>query len=180
MGGGGSDYEIRDTEAEKEMARIAADKWNLYNREFKPIENQWMQDIDTWNKEQAIQSAGGIANASTQKAYGEALKQQMSAGGNAGRLAANINSMSDQSAITRTDNINRMEVNQQNRYTQGLQSIAAMGQGKEAKAISGMNDAAGISANYAAQEAQKAYADKTANNQMIGAGIGAATRWGIS
>lgn len=180
MGGKKSHYEVRDTEAEKEMARIAADKWQLYNEKFKPIENQWMQDIDTWNKKQAIDAAGGIANASTQKAYGEALKQQMSAGGNAGRLAASINQMSSNSADTRTDNINRMQVNQQNRYTQGLQSIAAMGQGKEAKAISGMNEAAGISANYAQQEAKKAYANRSENQQMLGAGIGAATRWGIS
>lgn len=178
--GGKDDYEIRDTEAEKTMARIAADKWKLYNERFKPIENKWMQDIDTWNKEQAIESAGGIANASTQKAYGEALKQQMNSGGNAGQISSGISKMAQQGASTRTDNINRMQVNQQNRYTQGLQSIAAMGQGKEAKAIGGMNEAAGISAHYAQQEAQKSYADRTAKNQMIGAGLGAAARWGVN
>ncbi len=180
MGGGGNDYKVKDTEAEKELAAIAKEKWELYNEKFVPLENKWMKDIETWNKKAAYDQAAGVGVAETNSAYGKALEDQMAAGGNIGRIGSSIDRMSTAQGNDASDSANRMQINQQNRYTSGMQAIAAQGQGKQAGAIRGLAESASIAGGYARQQARNEYQKDSANNELIGAGVGAASRWGIS
>ena len=44
MSGGGSN-KIKDTKAQKQLAQIAAKRFNLYQQYYVPLENQFMSDV---------------------------------------------------------------------------------------------------------------------------------------
>ncbi|WP_027252036.1 hypothetical protein [Photobacterium halotolerans] len=180
MGGGGGGVKVKDSEAEKEMARIAADKWRQYNQTFVPLENQWMKEIEKMRTSDQYSRAAGIGNVSVNAAYGQAMDQLVSQGGNASKLNAGINAMASSQHSDRVNTQSRMQQSQTARYFQGLSAINATGAGKEAEAISSMYDGAQVANKYNQQSAMNEYQDKMANQQLIGMGVGAATRWGIN
>lgn len=179
MGGGGGGVDIKDSEDQKMMAQVAKEKWRMYQAKFVPQENMWMEDLSNQNDEKHYLKASGIANTATNNAYGHAMQQLIGQGGNQGRMNAGINDVAVGEHKTRMDNTNRMQVNQQGRYIQGLQNINQLGMGKEAQAMSSMHDAASISNSYAQNEAQNKYHDNASKNELIGMGIGAASRYGM-
>lgn len=177
--GGSDDVEVKDSEAEKALAQIAKEKWELYNEMFVPLENQWMEEIGTLNSEAAYDRAAGTANASIQGSYGQAMQDAMAQGGSESDISRNINNLALGMQTARTDSTNAAQINQQNRYVEGLQAINAVGQGAQAEALTGLSDSAAMSQQYAEQNAYDDYASQQSTNELIGAGIGGATRWGI-
>lgn len=179
MGGGGGGVDIKDSEDQKMMARVAKEKWQLYQSKFVPEENAWMADIAGWNDEREYNQAAGVANAATNSAYGQAMQQLLSQGGNAARMNTNINEISLGIGKMRDENTNRMQISQQNQYVAGLQNINQLGMGKETQALNTMSDAANISNSYARQEAATKYSNQNRWGELAGMGIGAAIRGGV-
>lgn len=177
--GGSKGVDVKDSEDQKAMAQVAKEKWATYTVDFMPVENAWMSDIGGWNNERNYTKAAGVGNTSVNKAYGHAMSQLLTQGGNTGRLNAGINDMAVKQNGARVDTQSRMQVNQQARYIQGLQNVANVGLGKETQAVNSMYDAAALSNSYNQQAAQNDFNETMANRQAIGMGIGAATRWGI-
>ena len=177
MGGGGGKVNIKDSEDQKELARIAREKWTLYQDEYVDLENQWMGKITKGNDAGEYAKAGGIGNLSTNSAYGRAMDQLISDGGNPSRINANINHIAESSHQDRVGNVARMQVGQQDRYIAGLQNIANVGQGKEASALDSMHDAADISARSARESARTNFSDQQSRGELVGFGIGAASRY---
>ncbi len=179
MGGGGGGVDIKDSEDQKAMAQIAKEKWQLYQSKFVPQENAWMADVASWNDADKYDQAAGKANAGTNSAYGHAMQQLLSQGGNTGRINAGINDLALGMANTRNENTNRMQISQQDQYVAGLQNIAQVGLGKETQALSTMSDAANISNAYAQQQAASDASNSNSWSELAGMGIGAAIRGGM-
>lgn len=179
MGGGGGGVDIKDSEDQKMMAQVAKEKWRMYQEKFAPQENMWMEDLSNQNDQKHYQQASGAANTATNSAYGHAMQQLLQQGGNTGRMNAAINETAINEHATRMDNTNRMQVNQQGRYIQGLQNISQVGMGKETQAMTSLYDSASLSNSYAQQAAKNSFYDTQSKNELIGMGIGAATRYGI-
>ena len=67
-------------------------------------------------------------------------------------------------------------IGQQNNMLRGVENVVAMGSGQQTQALNGMQSLAGSAAANAAQEANSAFADKSADkylgSKVIGAGLG--------
>lgn len=183
MGGSSGGVDVKDSEDQKALANIAKEKWRLYQREFVPIEDRWIEQINGsdggWNNQRYYDQAAGIGNVSAKNNFGLALNQAMGRGGNMARLGAVIGQQAIGQAATETDLISRMENSQQDRYIQGLGAISAMGAGREQQAINTMHNAASMSMERARNDAVNSFNRGAANREMIGMGIGAAGRYGL-
>ncbi|EGQ8030253.1 TPA: hypothetical protein ACX3EJ_001035 [Vibrio parahaemolyticus] len=173
---GDSSTDIKDSELNKEMAAIAADRWDHYNEVIIPAQNRWIQSQAEQNAEKYYQRAAGDANVASQRATGLQQAQMLEQGGNTARLASATESGARQQQSTTSEASNAMQLNQQKRYLGGLGNVLAVGQGQEAKAITTGSTAADYANRYAMQEA----ANQDDNlSEVIGMGIGAGTRYGM-
>ena len=74
-GGGGGDGKIKDTAAQKALAKIAAKRFNLYQQHFVPLEQQFMSDVFALRSPGAFQSVEGYVNAISTPEYQAARGQ---------------------------------------------------------------------------------------------------------
>lgn len=180
MGGGGSKVRVKDSEDQKEMARIAREKWGMYQKTFVPAENDWMNKLKKRNSMAEYRLGSAIGNLNTNAAYGGALQTMQQQGGNISRLVSGINQVAGQSHGARVDNTTRIHTSQQDQYIKGLQAINAIGAGKESEALTSMQNVAGISSKYAQEQARNAFVNQQSKNELIGMGVGGALRYGAS
>ena len=68
MGGGGS-TQIKDTKAQKSLASIAAQRFNLYQQYYIPLENQFMTDVFAMKSDGAFNDVEGFVNALQQPQF---------------------------------------------------------------------------------------------------------------
>ena len=61
MSGGGGDNEVKETSQEKELARIATEQWARYEETFKPLENEWINDITSDSTNDKATVRGDVA-----------------------------------------------------------------------------------------------------------------------
>ncbi|WP_017445796.1 hypothetical protein [Gayadomonas joobiniege] len=173
---GGGDTEIDETPEQKAMAQVAMNKWNDYQKIYKPAENSFMEKVDRIGSDKQFQQATDQASVSINNSFSSAIQsasKNMMAGGinpSSGKYQATQNDMSQAQADAYTDTKARVNATQNERYIGGLKAISAMGTGKEAEVIAGMGDVAASSAQYA----QNSAINQAHNNQMVGEAAGAA------
>ena len=63
MGGGGS-TQIKDTAAQKKLASIAAQRFNLYQKYYVPLENQFIGEVQAMSGDAAYKDVEGVISAS--------------------------------------------------------------------------------------------------------------------
>ncbi|WP_052478876.1 hypothetical protein [Vibrio jasicida] len=173
---GDSSTDIKDSALNKEMAKIAKERWEHYNETIIPAQNRWMEDLANQNAEKYHQRAAGDANIASQRATGLQQAQMLEQGGNTARLAAATEAAARQQQSTTADATSRMQATQQQSYLGGLQNILAVGQGQESKALTTGSTAANYANQYAMNQA--ANQDNTLG-ELVGMGLGAATRYGM-
>ena len=74
MSGGGGSTQIKDTKAQKALASIAARRFNLYQKTFVPLENQFITDVYSMMDPQAFSNVAGLVNAVQQPQFQQARK----------------------------------------------------------------------------------------------------------
>ena len=74
MGGGGS-TKIKDTAAQKSLARIAAQRFNLYQQYFVPLENQFISDVQALKEPSNFENVASFVNAIQQPEFQEQRRQ---------------------------------------------------------------------------------------------------------
>jgi len=179
-GGGGSDGKIKDTAAQKALAKIAAKRFNLYQQHFVPLEQQFMSDVFSLRSPGAFQSVEGYVNAISTPEYQQArgqLEQNLFAQGSdpssgqfQGKSAAITKAQQRGMSLSTSEALS----GQTDRFYQGIQNIVALGEGNAGETMSGLGDIGDIASRRAQETARTAYAKNTAGQQMIGsaAGIG--------
>ena len=185
MSGGGGSTEIKDTPAQKKLASIAAQRFNLYQQYYVPLENQFMSDVAGMMDPTAFENVEGFVNALQQPEFQAAtrnMQQQafaMGADPTSGQYQARASQMQQAQARGMGLGTSQALSGQVDRYYQGMQNIIAMGQGQAGQAIAGLADVGSLAQQRAAAEAKTSFSNYLGRQQAIGSaaglGIGFAT-----
>lgn len=171
--------EVKETKEEQALAEIAGAKWNYYQDNYKPIENEYMKRVDSMDTDGAYDFVSGAAASATSAAFAEPktrMQEDLRSAGinpNSGKFKASMTSLSDAQGLSSADSISRATVDQQDQFVQGVSNISAMGKGQATTAQNGASDVAGLSASKAQDDAANAWNNKSARNSAMGAVAGA-------
>lgn len=175
--GGGSD-EVKETSAEKEAAKIADEKWSLYENELQGFEDTFMNRVDNYNSDSNMASAKNTVDLQYNKAFSDAKQNaatSMAASGvnpNSGKFKKTMSNMTEQQGITQGDTVNRAQVGEQDKYIAGLKDVTAIGMGESADALSGLSNSASISQSKAISDSTNSFNQSAALAQTVGAVAG--------
>ena len=180
MSGGGS-TKIKDTAAQKALASIAAQRFNLYQQYYVPLENEFMANVAAMKDESSFKTVEGYVSAVQQPQFQAAranMERQAFAQGvdpTSGQYQAATSAMNQAQArgmaLGQTEGLS----GQLDRYYQGMQNIVAMGQGQAGGAISGLGDVGELASRRGIAEAQQAFQKGQAGQSVIGTGLGFGT-----
>lgn len=182
-GGGG---EIEETEAEKAQAKVAVARWNDYQEQFKPYEDQFMGEVDDLNSSANIDRAQTMAMSPLAQQFaqeGAQIRSQMQSQGvnpNSGKAKSFNSALTSTQAGAEVDAGSRGVSAQNDRYVGGLQNIVAMGQGQAGEAMQGMTDIAQSAQNNAATKAATDLSNTNNIRSGVGAVVGAGTSYGLN
>ena len=154
----GKSNEVKETEYEKELAKVYAEEWGLYQEKIVPFENMVIDDAKQSNDESVYGDIAENTNLGYKKSFSEASNNtlaNMEAGGinpNSGKFKQGLSDIADGEASVTSDAITRAQVAGQERYIGKMSNIMAMGQGQSQQATATLSDIA-----YGSQ--QKAFND---------------------
>ena len=178
MAGGGSG-KVKETTAEKAAARVANEQWSLYKSELSKYEDIFMDKVDDLNSDQQYDKLAGTAALGSAQAFGEArqgLADNLAAGGvdpTSGKYQSAMDSLETNQALSQTDNTNRAQSSQQDRYVSGLKDVVSIGAGEKAEALAGYNSIANNSLRKAVNDAQVSQSNSAATAGLVGTASGA-------
>jgi len=176
-GGGG---EIQETQAQRDSAQVAAERYNDFTTRYIPLENKYNSDV----------TGGDVVNGSWVDNGTTAIKQNVVAGRVNADLASQDNGAIPVGQINRIGSLVAGEsvpkaaaagasamynAKSQVRDAQvaGMQSAINVGSGQAASAIQGMGAIASNAADAAQADAESSFAKDSAVQGAIGSGIGA-------
>ena len=176
MGGG---QEVKETEEEKESARIAGEQYDRWKERFLPLESEMIADVKDTAPER--RRALGLAGASTTRAFAEARPRveaaQTAAGARPGSSRFNLGiaglgrdegSARGSSAVAANNAID-------DQYYAGLNTLTSLGRGQQVGALSGLSDIANASTQQASFDAGQAAENRAGWASAIGTAAGGIT-----
>jgi hypothetical protein len=175
---GGSD-EVKETEYEKELAKVYKDQWNYYQKDVVPMEGIVIDEAKSSNDAKVYDSISGDVNLGYQKAFSKAGEQtldNLAASGvdpSSGKAKGLLSDLSNEQASVSADAISRAQSDGQERYTDKMSNVMAMGQGEAQQAVASLSDIATNSQRKAFQDASISAQNKTNTLSTIGAVGGA-------
>lgn len=178
-GGGGRPDE---TEEQRAIAEIAAQRFNRYKEVFAPLEDQYIQQVFDVRDQGNYETAGGLAAAEYQREFQNANQQaagQMMGEGvdpTSGAFQANSAALRRAQAVKQGLGIAGAKVQNTDRFYQGLKGVIQMGQGQASEAIGGLSRIAETAQDKANAQAENAFTANSAlrSGLMAGAGYAAA------
>lgn len=183
---GGGDSSVKETAEQKALAEVAMKRWKDYQQKFSPYEDDFMRKVDRLNTDSAFNQAGNMAAASVSNEFSGAINNTITGMTNAGINPASgmfrreLDKLQVQKAKAQADTVNQAEIGQQDRYTQGISNIVAMGQGQAGEAMGGLGDIANNANRYAANQARSNFANNQDTQAAVGGVIGAGARYGLN
>lgn len=179
MGGKGSN-KLEETAEQRELARIAAEQYEYFERELMPVRDSWMADMVANNDNTKYEQLSGTV--STDAA---AILEREQSGGvqqlaaqnidpTSGKFQSTVGKMAAESGRIMSDTTNRAQVAQQDAYLDGLGSVIAMGEKKAAQATAGLTDVAAKSVDHAVQSAENSLRKRSSAGTGLGLVAGAA------
>lgn len=179
-GGGGG--EIKETPEQKELARIATERWEYAQREFAPYQKMYMDKVEGINTDRAFKDVAGKAQQGYTREFGrvgQEAQRTLAAGGvdpTSGKFSTAMGGLDRDQATATADGVSRSQVTQSDRYVGGLENIVAMGQGKATSAQAGLGDVARASGQDAANAAFNSFNRRQEVRDLVGTGLGMAAR----
>lgn len=174
---------VEQSEGERMLADLSEEQWNDYQDRFIPIENAYMERLDSIRDERPL--ATGRAAASTTQAFDAAHKDvmegnmQRGAGPGSGRFSAGLADMAVAEGGSKGNAIVRADRDTEKRYYAGQQQIVNLGRGVATDANLGMRRSAGLESATARSDAQAASTVSGAWYGAAGTVAGAAGRAGL-
>ena len=185
MSGGGGDTEVKETAAEIALAEVAAKKWQDYQADFIPLENQYMEQVkklDSANVQNRVAANAGANVASQMAGSGVGLQQQSFAR----NLDPTSGSFKTKSGVLNTaiqksiDNAaNNAKFGAENAYIQGVGNVVAMGNGQETAAYNSMGQLAGQASQQAINDARSDFTKAQSEQEMVGSVVGGLSAYGL-
>lgn len=180
-GGGGGDNTVKDTPEQRQLAQVAAEKWNFAQEKLAPLENAYMESVGDMTSDANMSYIAGRTLQSQQQAVSDASQQagmQLGQAGidpSSGRFQTAMSDIALGGASAGGETLGRAQFEQENQQIQGLQNIVAIGQGESGQAQAGLSGVAAQSAQDARQTAANRFNRKSANLQLLGQVAGAGT-----
>ncbi|MGO1718432.1 MAG: hypothetical protein ACTHZY_14265 [Halomonas sp.] len=180
-GGGGGDNTVKDTPEQRQLAQVAAEKWNFAQEKLAPLENAYMESVGDMTNAGNMSYIAGRTMQSQQQAVSSASEQagmQLSQAGidpSSGRAQSAMSGIALGGASAGGETLGRAQFEQENQQVQGLQNIVAIGQGQAGQAQAGLSSIAAQSAQDARQSAATQFNRRSANLQLLGQVAGAGT-----
>lgn len=180
-GGGGGDSKVKDTPEQRQLAQVAAEKWNYAQENLAPLENAYMESVGDMTSDANMSYIAGRTLQSQQQAVSDASEQagmQLGEAGidpSSGRYQTAMSDIALGGASAGGETLGRAQFEQENQQIQGLQNIVAIGQGESGQAQAGLSGVAAQSAQDARQTAANRFNRKSANLQLLGQVAGAGT-----
>ena len=178
MGGGGSTT-IKDTAAQKALSSIAAQRFNLYQQYYVPLENEFIASVAAMKDPEAFKNVEGFVNAVQQPQYQasrKALERQAFARGmdpTSGQFQAAAGLAQEAQARGMSTGTTQALSGQLDRYYQGMQNIVAMGQGQAGQAIAGLGDVGELAQKRGIAAAQQTFQRGQGTANIFGTALGA-------
>jgi len=178
MSGGGGSQEIKDTPAQKALASIAAQRFNLYQQYYVPLENQFIGEVQALTSLGKFQDVEGVVSASLNPEFQNARRMvtnrlvQQNVDPTSGRFRSAQTSISSAQGRGMGLGVASGLSGQADRYYQGMQNIIAMGQGQAGQAMSGLGDIASMAAEVSRSQARSELDKYMAGQEMLGTAIG--------
>ncbi|UJZ96338.1 hypothetical protein IHC87_17370 [Photobacterium damselae subsp. damselae] len=183
MGGGSN--KVKETDAQRAAAEIAAKQWDIYDQDLKGFEDSFIQRVDALNSESNMANTQQGVDLNYASSFGNARKQasqHLTAQGidpSGSRYQSVMDDLQSDQAISQADTINRAQIAEQDRHINGLSDVVAVGAGQKGEALAGMGDVANNSLRKSVADAQDAFNKKAANAQLAGTALGAGVRYGL-
>ena len=184
-GGGGGDTTVKDTPEQRQLAQVAAEKWNFAQEKLAPLENAYMESVGDMTSDANMSYIAGRTLQSQQQAVSDASQQaglQLSQAGidpSSGRAQSAMSGIALGGASAGGETLGRAQFEQENQQVRGLQNIVAIGQGQAGQAQQGLSSIASQSAVDARQTAANRFNRRSANLQLLGQVAGAGTAYGL-
>ena len=169
----GKSNEVKETEYEKELARVYAEEWGYYQENVVPFENIVIDDAKSANDKSVYDDISENTNLGYKKSFSEASDaglSNMKASGinpNSGKFKDAVSDMSDTEASVTSDAKSRSQVAGQERYVGKMSNVMAMGQGQSQEATATLSD-------IATSSQRKAFNDANNSRQQTDSVLGAA------
>jgi len=185
-GGGGGDNTVKDTPEQRQLAAVAAEKWNFAQEKLAPLEDAYMQHVEGMTSAGNMSYIRGRTMQAQQQAAGEMsgqLHQGLAQGGidpSSGRYQGTMQGLALDTAQSGGETLGRAQFEQENQQIQGLQNIVAIGQGQAGQAQAGLAGLADQSAADARHQAATQFNRRSANLQLLGSVAGAGTAYGLN
>lgn len=178
MSSGSGSTTIADTPSQKALASIAAQRFNLYQQYYVPLENQYIGEVYSMMDPSAFDSVSGFVNAATQPQFQAAARNMQSMAfqrgidPQSGQYQARAEDLARVQARGQSEGLVQGLSSQVDRYYQGMQNIVAMGQGQAGQAITGLGEIGRQAQSVAGARARTALAGDLARGQMLGTAVG--------
>lgn len=185
-GGGGKPEKPSDNAQVRNLAAIAAEKWNMAQQVLRPVQDTFIDEARNFNNDanrEFIQGRVNLGQQSAASAGLDSFSDQLSDAGIDLSSSKGLSMLDDaviQAAEGGATTATRANEELDNQQAAGLQFAFDAGSGQEGRAISGMGTIAALSGNEARQEAQNRFNRNSANLQTLGAIAGGAARYGMS
>ncbi len=169
----GKSNEVKETEYEKELARVYAEEWGYYQKNVVPFENIVIDDAKSANDKSVYDDISENTNLGYKKSFSEAsdagLSSMKASGINpsSGKFKSAVSDMSDTEASVTSDAKSRSQVAGQERYVGKMSNVMAMGQGQSQEATATLSD-------IATSSQRKAFNDANNSRQQTDSVLGAA------
>lgn len=176
----GGSTDVKETEYEKELAKVYAEEWGYYQESIVPFENQVIEDAKQANDESVYDDIAENTNIGYKKSFSDASNNALSsmeANGinpNSGKFKSVVSDMADNEASVTSDATSRSQVAGQERYIGKMSNVMAMGQGQSQEATATLSDIAASSQRKAFNDAANSRAGKDSVLGAAGALAGAA------
>lgn len=168
----------KETEEQRALAQIAAERFNRYKEVFAPLEDQYIQQVMDIRSQGNYETAGGLASSAFQQNFQTAqdqLQNQMFQQGvdpSSGAFQENSAAMRRAQAVRQGVGVSDAKIANTDRFYSGLRGIMNLGQGQAATAVEGMADIAQQAQQRANQAAENAFNSSSAMRSGVAAGLG--------
>ncbi len=161
---GGGDNEVKETEAQKSVARIASERWNEFVKYGIPARTQFAEKAQMKGKD--YDQAAGYSNIDANQAFARQPVVQPQ-----GDVATNIARTGEDKGDSISRNLVASGVQTDDRHMQGKMAIVDAGMGRATSALSGLTDDASRNLSSAIGDARSSHEQRQRN---IDTGFGVA------
>ena len=177
-GGGKPPPDSQDSVA---LAQIAAEKYNLYQQFFVPLESQFIKNAVSQNAPEVYEATAGLSSAQFAAPQAAALEESSrlnieKRGLDPSSAAFRSPALRKAAALSKGMGLAQTGIDTTNRYFSGLESVVAMGQGQSGQAMKGLAEMSGLSADRAEADAERAFNAASSRMDLAGNALGFSER----